>query len=95
MTYQGRFGYPYCPVCDRKLKIGSLWGGSKTVPCTYCGTRVTVTAGFFKNKIRHWEPPEELQSELQQGEGTFCSKCGRKLAKDSNYCDKCGAKLSR
>ena len=65
----------------------------KIAECTHCGTKVTVAKGFLKPKIKAWDPPEELQSELQQGDGIFCTKCGQKLPIDSVYCNKCRAKL--
>jgi DNA-directed RNA polymerase subunit RPC12/RpoP len=91
VTNQGKFGYPYCPICDKELEIGSFWS-SKKVRCGHCGTNVTVAKGMFKPKIKSWEAPEELQSELQQGEGIFCTKCGHKLRKGISLCSNCGNK---
>ena len=95
MTYQGKLGYPYCPVCNKELKDAEfgVFQNETTVQCTHCGTEVTVAKGPFKPKIESWEAPKGLQSELQQGEGAVCTKCGQKLPVDSNYCNKCGTKL--
>jgi len=92
MTDQGKYGYPYCPICDEQLENAklSMLQSEKTVRCEHCGTKVTVARGLLKPKIKAWEAPEELQSELQQGEGIFCTKCGQKLSKGNNYCNNCG-----
>lgn len=94
VTDQGKFGYPYCPVCNKELpeRLG-FWVSKKIITCTNCRTKVTVEAGNFKAKIRAWEPPEELQTPMLQEEVMFCIKCGQKLPKDSKFCNKCGAKL--
>jgi DNA-directed RNA polymerase subunit RPC12/RpoP len=66
MTDQGKFGYPYCPNCNAKLKDTGLrlLQSEKPIQCTYCGTKVTVVSGWFKPKIKAWEIPEESHPQL-------------------------------
>ena len=64
MTDQGKFGYPYCPVCNKKLNGQGIdiLETEKTIKCTNCGTKVTVVNEWFQPKIAAWEPTEEIQS---------------------------------
>ena len=106
MTDQGKFGYPYCPVCNKKLKMGFDLDDTNIVQCTQCGTKVTVVVGAFNNKITHWEPPESPEEPLTrlqyesipqtsplQEKAIFCTKCGQKLPIDSRFCNTCGTEL--
>ena len=60
MTDQDKFGYPYCPECNLKLKDTGLrlLQPEKPIRCTNCGTKVTVVSGWFKPKIKAWETPD-------------------------------------
>jgi len=64
MKDQGKFGYPYCPVCNMKLYGQGIdvLETEKIIKCTNCGTKVTVVNEWFRPKIAAWESPEEIQS---------------------------------